>query len=196
VTITSSQYPRNKKPARQHRNAGDSCIKCGYALYPATGRCTNWKCPRHDRKPGAMTLEQISNEYVPPPLFHGRTWGEWVLDTERLCLVFRGKPVTRGEGPNQYVGYFGIYEIDIERISDSPAMLDWIYQFGGKIWAAGSGLKDLINAFDDVFDPQASLCSGACGNGGGGKVIKNPGAFLRKRIATVGKTDGPLKDAA
>jgi hypothetical protein len=114
-----------------------------------------------------------------------------------LTLVFRGKPVARGDGSNvtegveEYVAYIGRYEIDIEEIRQSSGMLDWIFQVGGKTWATARVTKDLINAFDSIFHPQQNLCSG-----GDDKVIQNPKAFLKRRIATVGRPDGPQQAAA
>jgi hypothetical protein len=189
-----SQSNKNILPA-------PSCPSCHYARYPATGRCTNFECSRYHRQPGPMTAEQLSREYDPPALFHGRCWGSWTLDTERLCLVYCAFPVALGNGSGltqgvpPYTAFWGDYEIDLERVRDSAALLDWLYQIKGKCWASARVMKDLLEAFNSIFHPQESLCSGACGNGAGGKTISNPGAFLRNRIATVGN-DGPLKDAA
>ena len=103
---------RKRNPTRRPR----SCSKCAYALYPNTGRCTNCECPRHERKSGgAMTSGELLYEYAPPPLFHGRRWGAWTLDTERLVLVYdaRPHPVTSGdgsgvtEGVQQYTAFLG-----------------------------------------------------------------------------------------
>jgi hypothetical protein len=133
-----------------------------------------------------MTVEQILHEYREPELFHGRRWGLWTLDTERWCLVFEANEMLRGVEPEQYLAYLGHYEVDLERIRDSAAALDWIFQIRGKAWATSRVMRDLLNAIDDVIDPQASLCGGAMGGGRGGRVIANPTAFLRKRVATVG----------
>jgi hypothetical protein len=141
-----------------------------------------------------MTGDQILREFAPPPLLHGRKWGDWTLDIERLCLVHLAFPVDLGNGSGRtegvppYTAFWGDYEIDLERACDSAAMLDWIYQIRGKGWASARVMKDLLEAFHDILHPQGNLCSGACGGGGGGMVIKNPGAFLRRRIATVGRT--------
>jgi len=134
-------------------------------------------------------------------LFHGRRWGKWVLDTERFCLVYDGKPVHRGEGSGvthgvgKYVAFLGKYEIDLESISQSSGMLDWIFQVSGKTWATARVTKDLLNALDDIFHPQGNLCSGGL-SGSTTQTIANPTAFLRARIASVGKTDISLQDAA
>lgn len=69
------------------------------------------------------------------------------------------------------------YEIDIERIDRSSEMVDWIFQLNGKGWASTKDVADLIAALEDIFHPQANLCSG-----GGDNRIENPTAFLRQRI--------------
>jgi hypothetical protein len=197
MSIPQSNNPLNTIPnqaACLTATPFPECGECGYATYPNSGRCTNFECPKHRREGGAMTASQLLYEYAEPRLFHGRKWGAWSLDTERMCLVFEGKPVEHGDGSGltqgvpRYTAIIGHYEIDLERVRDSAAALDWIFQILGKNWATQRVMKDLLEAFDDIFHPQANLCSGACGSGGGGKVIKDPGAFLRHRIATVGKS--------
>jgi hypothetical protein len=179
---TNPQARKSTRPAQTRRE----CRLCHYAILPS-GECSNFECTDYRRHARATTGGKIAGEFIEAELFHGRTWGAWVLDTERLCLVFNGKPMMRGSGQDQYKAFIGEYEVDLERISDSASALDWLYQIKGSIWGASGALKDLVNAIGDVFDPQSTLCSGACGSGRGGKVIKNPGEFLRKRIATVGK---------
>jgi hypothetical protein len=98
--------------------------------------------------------------------------------------------MTRGAGTDEYLGYFGSYECDLERIRQSSNLLDFIFQVRGKAWATSAVMRDLIEAIDDIIQPQASLCSG-----GGHKVIADPTKFLQHRIATVG-TDGPWASAA
>lgn len=196
---SSSRRPRNKR--NENAIPNPSCRECRYALHPNSLRCTNLECPRHARESGgALTGAQILHEFAPPPLFHGRRWGSWTLDVERLCLVYDGKPVYRGEGSGvthgvrAYVGYLGRYEIDLESISQSSGLLDWIFQVGGKTWATARVTKDLLNALDDVLHPQRYLCSGGL-SGGATQTIANPAAFLRARIASVGK-GGPTQGAA
>src|SRR2546425_321982 len=99
---------------------------------------------------------------------HGDRWGDWELDAKRLCLVFQG------------VGHPG-YEVNIEEIRDSAGMLDWLSQIQGKAWATPQVRADLHDALDDLFDPQANLCSD-----GRAKQIENPLAFLRSRITRKG----------
>jgi hypothetical protein len=198
IPTSTSRRPRSKRNDENAvPNSSRECSECRYALYPATSRCSNYECPRYARESGsALTAAQLLYEYAEPRLFHGRRWGSWVLDVERLCLTFEGEPVVRGgiEGCPEYVAYLGRYEVDVERVSNSAAALDWFYQINKKAWANARVMKDLLNAFDDIFDAQANLCSGSL-NGGGSKVIQNPSAFLKHRIATVGK-DSPLGDVA
>jgi hypothetical protein len=115
-------------------------------------------------------------------------------------LVYDGKPVHRGEGSGvthgvgAYVAFLGKYEVDLESINQSSALLDWIFQIGGKTWATARVTKDLLNALDDILHPQRYLCSGGLG-GSATQIIKNPAAFLRRRIATIG-TESPLGEVA
>jgi hypothetical protein len=60
-------------------------------------------------------------------------------------------------------------------------MLDWVFQIQGKGWATLEVMFDLLRAFNDLFRPQANLCSG-----GGNKVIKDVGAFLQSRLDSGG----------
>jgi hypothetical protein len=162
------------------------CPKCHYACYPNSGKCTNRECPQYERSSRAMTSDEILREYEPPRLFHGRTWGCWTLDVERMTLVRDAWQEERGDGSGRttgvplYVGYFGAYEVDLETIRHSAGMLDWVFQISKKVWADARVTKDLVNAFESIFHPQANLCSGHCH-----KVIKNPKAFLQNRFQAV-----------
>lgn len=182
-TLTKSATAVNNNRDNEHPT---SCPQCFYALYPATGKCSNFECAQYHRQAAAISFEQLIHRFQPPRLFHGRRWGSWTLDCERLALVFDASPIDRGE----YVGFFGHYELDLERIRQSSNLLDFIFQVRGKAWATSVVMRDLIEAIDDILAPQASLCSG-----GGHKVIADPAKFLQHRIATVG-TDGPMRDAA
>ena len=89
-------------------------------------------------------------------------WGAWVVDAEALVLVLTGE-----HGP---------YEIDLESITDSARMLDWIFQIRMKTWSTNNIVGDLINAFQDIFHPQGTLC------GPGVREELNARAFLRKKF--------------
>jgi hypothetical protein len=94
---------------------------------------------------------------------HGSTWGNWTLDAEVLVLSLRDGRST--------------YEIDLEDITDSAHMLDWIFQIRMKTWSTNDTIGDLISAFQDIFRPQGSLC------GGGSSGTIDATAFLKKRLA-------------
>lgn len=69
------------------------------------------------------------------------------------------------------------YEIDLEGITESATMLDWIFQLRKKHWVTNEVIGDLISAFQDIFDPQLTLCGS-----GEGKTI-NARRHLRSEIA-------------
>jgi hypothetical protein len=70
-------------------------------------------------------------------------WGNWVFNPSNLTLTHS----TEG------------YEIDLEEIHSSAAILDWIFQVQGKDWADAKTMHDLLRAFDDILNPQANYCS-------------------------------------
>ena len=74
----------------------------------------------------------------------GQQWGKWCFDKKRLALVYGNER----------------YEIDLERIDGSAEMLDWIFQLSNKPGCSRKDIGDLVEAFDDLFYPQANLCSG------------------------------------
>ncbi len=76
-----------------------------------------------------------------------REFGGWSLDRERLCLVWQDE-----DGRE-------VYEVDLEQCRTSAAMLDWIMQIAGKLWATDTVLAGLVHAFDHFLDPQGTLCS-------------------------------------
>ena len=109
-------------------------------------------------------------------LIHGRKYGRWVFDGERLCLVLDGQPITRGAGEDAYLAFFGIYEIDLE-LRASSQLLDRIFQVRTLGWVDARCMSDFLRALDDILRPQQNLCSAGCD-----KQIKNPGEFLRAKI--------------
>jgi hypothetical protein len=70
-------------------------------------------------------------------------WGNWVFNPKHLTLT---------HSPEDY-------EIDLETIHSSAAILDWIFQIQRKVWATAQTLHDLLRAFRDILDPQANYCS-------------------------------------
>lgn len=81
-----------------------------------------------------------------PKLRHGQKWGNWTLDLRLLTLNY-----SEGKGRG--------YEIDLEDMTDSAPMLDWIMQMSAKPWMTPEQLGHLVRALDEVFHPQAYICS-------------------------------------
>jgi hypothetical protein len=69
-------------------------------------------------------------------------WGKWILKPSTLVLA-HDEPY---------------YEIDLEEIHSSAAILDWIFQIRGKAWADANTMYDLLCAVDDILHPQANYC--------------------------------------
>lgn len=91
-----------------------------------------------------------------------RSWGLWKLDED---------------GPSLYLNHRGVelYRIDLNRIRNSADMLDWIFQVSNKTWATARVVSGLLDAFEDIFSPQANLCPS-------GKDKTLPAGFLRKVV--------------
>ncbi len=124
-----------------------ACPLCGYTLR-SNGFCSNSRCDRQPPVNGSIALGQLHDLFPKVPLMHGRRWGVWHLDTERLTLDYKPDGVWR-------------YELDLERNHDSASILDFIFQVRQKGWATPTVLADLLNAIQDIFHPQPNLCS--CG---------------------------------
>jgi hypothetical protein len=100
----------------------------------------------------------------------GSTWGDWHLDASTLSLVLDS------EGHH--------YAIPLGKMTDSAHMLDRIFQLSKKSWVTNEIRGDLLRAFHDLFNPQATLCSG-----GHDKKL-DAKAHLRKLLSkTAGTTD-------
>ena len=75
-----------------------------------------------------------------------RRFGNWEFDRERLTLAY---PVTRNYQ----------YEIDLEEMTCSAEILDWIFQIRGKTWATPQVMHDLLKAIQILIHPQQNVCS-------------------------------------
>lgn len=84
-------------------------------------------------------------------------WGNWYL-TDKISLEFCPDWTWK---PHEGVVW---YEVDLERMWDAAACLDWVFQVYSHISMKNS-IQDLIQAIHDIIDPQANLCSMAsvCG---------------------------------
>ena len=69
------------------------------------------------------------------------------------------------------------YEIDLARMDTTGDMLDWIFQVSMKSWATREDVGYLIEALNDIFNPQSTLCSG----GSNGSI--NSVEYLKKKYA-------------
>jgi len=175
---TKSAIPRNKSHESDEALVAKltrdlrlrECRECRYA-YDSDGNCTNYDCQ-------AQCTSARSDSRTRPELFHGRRWGRWVLDLERLVLVCDGLPTVRRSNLPPYIAFLGTYEADLEYLRTPARLLDFIFQVRGSIWGADGAIQDLVNAFHDILYPQSSLCSN-----GSAKTIENPREFLEGRVA-------------
>lgn len=51
------------------------------------------------------------------------------------------------------------YEVDLERMGNSAAILDWICQVGHKRWVNKEDIGWLVVAINDIVHPQYWACS-------------------------------------
>lgn len=94
-----------------------------------------------NRGPGCIPLDEIP--LPPPPASRRGVWGRWSLSRRHASL---------DHGPSRY-------SIPLERCLGNAALLDWIIQLGLKGWLPDSDFRDLVRALDEIFCPQAGMCS-------------------------------------
>lgn len=51
------------------------------------------------------------------------------------------------------------YEVDLEKMTSCPELLDLIFQLWGKTWCSRQDVGDLIEILNRLLDPQGCLCS-------------------------------------
>ena len=88
-----------------------------------------------------MNFEELISDLTPR---HGQTWGKWQLDTDLYTLTHSDHD----------------YEIRLDEINTCAQMLDWIFQLRKKTWITNEDMGNLTQAFEDIFRPQSSMCSG------------------------------------
>lgn len=68
------------------------------------------------------------------------------------------------------------YEIDVDDMTSSAKVLDWIIQIAEKIWATPTDVGDLVLLIDDLLHPQTTLCSMGqeCGPIDPKTILKSP----------------------
>ena len=117
----------------------------------------------HQKYPRGCTYQQLADYKWPVR----KQWGNWVFRSTKLVLQLLTK---HGNC---------VYEIDLEKINSNAEMLDVIFQLNHKarnpdsIYGNQSLIEDLIQAFDDIFEPQSNCCSW-------GKEKKFSGSVLAK----------------
>lgn len=94
-------------------------------------------------------------------------WGQWRFKSSNLILKHDNG-----------------YEVDLEGINSCAEMLDWIFQLNHKVDAfyGEDVVKNLVEAFDDIFYPQANCCSyGAERQFNGSELAKAYALKLKRR---------------
>lgn len=86
---------------------------------------------------------QIRDAEESIPGWFSLQFGEWTFDPEELLLV-------HGRGD---------YVIELDRITNSACMLDWIMQVHRKEWSTPEDIFCLLVAFRRILDPQKNYCA-------------------------------------
>jgi hypothetical protein len=107
----------------------------------------SWEQFKKSRGLGDAVSLADSHDYRRLVPRHGDTWGDWKYDAEYFVLA-----VDDAERHH--------YEVNLREFKTSAGALDWIFQVAGKTWVTPVQLGDLIQAIDDIIEPQATLCSG------------------------------------
>ena len=53
------------------------------------------------------------------------------------------------------------YNVDLDRMADAEAVLDWIAQVSQKAWATRCVIADLVMALDAILDIQSNYITGS-----------------------------------
>jgi hypothetical protein len=86
---------------------------------------------------------------TPRTLEHGHAWGPWLLDANRLCLCRVRDGSTNPED--------GVYEIDLEGVTNVFWIIEWLEQIRDKTWATPEVIGHLSRAFIDIFNPRNKM---------------------------------------
>lgn len=69
-------------------------------------------------------------------------FGRWTFDPAHSCL-------------EHGLGYW----VPLNEVGTSARMLDWIFQVAAKSWATPDDIGQMVLALQEIFEPQARLCS-------------------------------------
>jgi hypothetical protein len=94
---------------------------------------------------------------------HGKKWGPWRYDARLLTLTHTERR----------------YEVDLEQCNTSAEILDWLCQVSHKVWCTREDTGYLLQAIDDLLDPQAHV-----GSNGVEQVGFSTRAYLLKAMGT------------
>jgi hypothetical protein len=90
----------------------------------------------------------------------GDEWGDFIFDRKNLCLTHQNFD----------------YELDLEKFGSSSALLDMMFQISRKTWMTRGNRGYLLEALQELLDPQQNLCSF-----GGDKHFEGIAEYLRAR---------------
>jgi hypothetical protein len=105
-----------------------------------------WDSQRQGEGPFHLsTLKQVMERTGPRKPKHGDHWGQWRLNRKNNTL--------------EHTGGGGGYWIDLDGMKTSAQCLDWIFQVYKKRWHTRDDAHALLDAIQDLINPQATLCS-------------------------------------
>jgi len=90
-------------------------------------------------------MKQLKNLIDLTNLPPKQKWGNWIYDSKTNHLCY-------------YKGKACIYPINLNNKNTNSKILDLIFQINTKNWSKDA-MHDLIQALNDIFQPQAHCCS-------------------------------------
>ena len=96
------------------------------------------------REKDTFSIESLKPLFVIPE--NGGTWRLWQYHATNLTLELQERE------PQYY--------IILEECTTSAELCDWIFQVAAKSWATPNLIDYLVQALDDLLNPQANLCFG------------------------------------
>lgn len=77
-----------------------------------------------------------------------RTYGRWKYNVRLRTAELMSED-----------GTYVLYEVDLDTCTALAGLLDWIFQVNNKQFVRDDDMRDLLNLFRDVINPQATMCS-------------------------------------
>ena len=66
------------------------------------------------------------------------TWGRWTFNPSNSCL-------------ETHITSTALYQVDVEEMTNSASILDWIFQVSEKTWASSQDTGDLVKAIVELL---------------------------------------------